>query len=64
MVSGGGIGIGRPFRVTFNTKLTLDSISRSEGINDLVEGCRYMARDRVIFLVLTTCFSLPSGRSF
>jgi MFS family permease len=29
-----------------------------EGINDLVEGCRYMARDRVIFVVLTTCFMI------
>jgi MFS family permease len=29
-----------------------------EGLNDLVEGCRYIARDRVIFVVLTTCFMI------
>jgi MFS family permease len=29
-----------------------------EGINDLAEGVRYMGRDRVIFVVLMTCFMI------
>ena len=29
-----------------------------ESLHDLAEGCRYIARDRVIFVVLTVCFTI------